>query len=45
LNKLLTKIKAIRSLDGFNRWLYSEHDAYSPFSNKERLTENELKSY
>jgi len=45
LNKLLPKIKSIRSLDGFNRWLYSEHDAYSPFSNKERLTENELKSY
>ncbi|MEJ2448684.1 MAG: YdcF family protein [Anaerolineales bacterium] len=45
LNKLLPKIKSTRSLDGFNRWLYSEHAAYSPILNKEQLTENELKSY
>jgi len=45
LNKLLPKIKSIRSLDGFNRWLYNEHAAYSSLPIKEQLTENELKSY
>jgi hypothetical protein len=45
LDKLLPKIKSIQSLEGFNRWLYSEHDAYSPSPDKERLSENELESY
>lgn len=45
LNKLQSRIKSIQSVDVFSRWLYSEHDAYIPSPDKERLTENELESY
>ena len=45
LEKLAEKTKRIETLADFQRWLYSEHAAYSIVWKNECLNEEELKSY
>ena len=45
LENLDQNIQNIRSLAGFQHWLYTEHTAYAVSGSKERLAEDELNSY